>query len=125
MASMAQRPLNWASFSLLSILPQQLIHPLSSGISISLYSSMMQYWASAAIKGYAIIHAVTQMSKFSLMPRDDKFFDLFEVSASNMVKAAEGLKDMISTWENIDQKMDDLTKIEHQGDTILTKLCSS
>ena len=29
------------------------------------------------------------MPKFSFMPRDDKFFDLFEVSASNMVKAAE------------------------------------
>jgi uncharacterized protein len=58
------------------------------------------------------------MSKFSFMPRDDKFFDLFEVSASNMVKAAESLKDIITTWESIDQKMDDLTKIEHQGDTI-------
>lgn len=58
------------------------------------------------------------MAKFSLMPRDDKFFDLFEVSASNMVKAAESLKSMIYTWDGIDQKMDDLTKIEHQGDTI-------
>jgi predicted phosphate transport protein (TIGR00153 family) len=58
------------------------------------------------------------MPKFSFMPRDDKFFDLFEVSASNMVKAAETLKDMIYTWESVDRKLDDMTRIEHQGDTI-------
>ncbi len=58
------------------------------------------------------------MPKFSFIPRDDKFFDLFEVSASNMVKAADTLKDLIYNWENIDQKLDDMTRIEHQGDTI-------
>ncbi|MBN1375961.1 MAG: DUF47 domain-containing protein [Dehalococcoidia bacterium] len=58
------------------------------------------------------------MPKFSFMPRDDRFFDLFEVSASNIVKAAETLKDMIYTWEDISTKMDNMTKIEHQGDTI-------
>lgn len=58
------------------------------------------------------------MPKFSFIPRDDKFFDLFEVSASNMVKAAETLRDMIYTWENNSKKLDDMTRIEHQGDTI-------
>lgn len=58
------------------------------------------------------------MFKFNLMPRDDKFFDLFEVSAKNMVKAAENLKDMIYSWERFDEKLEELTKIEHQGDTI-------
>jgi len=58
------------------------------------------------------------MFKFNLMPRDDKFFDLFEVSAKNMVKAAESLKDMIYSWERFDEKLEELTKIEHQGDTI-------
>ena len=52
------------------------------------------------------------------MPRDDSFFDLFEVGTRNTVKAAETLNEMICTWENIDQKMEDLIKIEHQGDTI-------
>ncbi len=52
------------------------------------------------------------------MPRDDRFFDLFEVSSQNMVRAAESLKDMIYIWESVDQKMDEMTKIEHQGDTI-------
>jgi len=58
------------------------------------------------------------MFKFSIMPHDDKFFDLFEVSAQNMVRAAECLKDLISNWESIEQKVEELTKIEHQGDTM-------
>jgi len=58
------------------------------------------------------------MFRFSFMPRDDRFFDLFEVSSQNMVRAAESLKDMIYVWESVDQKMDEMTKIEHQGDTI-------
>ena len=58
------------------------------------------------------------MFKFNLMPRDDKFFDLFEVSAKNMVKAAASLKDMIYTWSCFDEKLEEMTRIEHQGDTI-------
>jgi predicted phosphate transport protein (TIGR00153 family) len=52
------------------------------------------------------------------MPRDDKFFDLFEAGVTNMVRAAESLKDLICGWENIDQRVEELIKIEHQGDTI-------
>jgi predicted phosphate transport protein (TIGR00153 family) len=58
------------------------------------------------------------MFKFNLMPRDDKFFDLFEVSAKNMVRAAESLKDMIYVWDRFDEKLEEMTQIEHQGDTI-------
>lgn len=58
------------------------------------------------------------MFKFNLMPRDDKFFDLFEVSAKNMVRAAESLKDMVYSWERFDEKLEEMTQIEHQGDTI-------
>jgi len=58
------------------------------------------------------------MFKFNLMPRGDKFFDLFEVSSKNMVKAAQSLKDLICGWDCIDQKLEEMDKIEHQGDTI-------
>jgi predicted phosphate transport protein (TIGR00153 family) len=58
------------------------------------------------------------MFKFNLMPRGDKFFDLFEVSSKNMVKAAQSLKDLIYIWDCIDQKLEEMDKIEHQGDTI-------
>ncbi|MBN1691163.1 MAG: DUF47 domain-containing protein [Dehalococcoidia bacterium] len=58
------------------------------------------------------------MFKLNLMPRGDKFFDLFEVSTKNMVKAAESLKDLIYTWDCIEQKLEEMDRIEHQGDTI-------
>ncbi|MDD5397768.1 MAG: DUF47 family protein [Dehalococcoidia bacterium] len=58
------------------------------------------------------------MFKLNLMPRGDKFFDLFEVSTKNMVKAAENLKELIYTWDCIDQKLEEMDRIEHQGDTI-------
>jgi hypothetical protein len=58
------------------------------------------------------------MFKLNLMPRGDKFFDLFEVSAKNMVKAAENLKELIYSWDCIDQKLEEMDRIEHQGDTI-------
>jgi len=58
------------------------------------------------------------MFKLNLMPRGDKFFDLFEVSSKNMVKAAQNLKDLIYSWDCIDQKLEEMDKIEHQGDTI-------
>lgn len=56
--------------------------------------------------------------KFPFIPRDEKFFDLIEASARNMVRAAEGLKGMIDTWENVGEKVDEITDLEHQGDTI-------
>jgi len=58
------------------------------------------------------------MFKLNLMPRGDKFFDLFEVSSKNMVKAAQNLKELIYSWDCIDQKLEEMDKIEHQGDTI-------
>jgi predicted phosphate transport protein (TIGR00153 family) len=58
------------------------------------------------------------MFRLNLMPRGDKFFDLFEVSSKNMVKAAQSLNDLIYSWDCIDQKLEEMDKIEHQGDTI-------
>ncbi len=58
------------------------------------------------------------MVKFLFMPREDKFFELFEESACNMVKASQALKDMIETWEFIDGRVAEITELEHAGDTI-------
>jgi len=56
--------------------------------------------------------------KFSIIPRGDKFFDLFEASADNMLKAAEGLKDLVNTWDNVEERIADIIEFEHQGDII-------
>jgi predicted phosphate transport protein (TIGR00153 family) len=52
------------------------------------------------------------------MPREEKFFDLFEGSAQNMVKAAQKLKELIYNWENVEEKVNEITELEHTGDTI-------
>ena len=56
--------------------------------------------------------------KFSFMPRNEKFFDLFEESARNMVKAARGLQELVETWKNIEGRIAEITELEHQGDII-------
>ena len=56
--------------------------------------------------------------KLRLTPREEKFFDLFEASAQNMVKTAEGLKRLIDTWSNIEGNVGEITQLEHEGDTI-------
>ena len=56
--------------------------------------------------------------KFPFIPREEKFFDLFQESARNMVKAAQGLKDMVDNWKNIEGMVSEITEIEHLGDTI-------
>ena len=52
------------------------------------------------------------MVKFSFMPREKKFFVLAEESATNMVKAAQGLKEMVDTWKNVEGKVAEITELE-------------
>ena len=58
------------------------------------------------------------MVRFPFMPRENKFFDLFEQSARNMVKASQALKEMIDTWEVVGGRVAEITELEHEGDTI-------
>ena len=58
------------------------------------------------------------MFKLSFLPKEEKFFGLFEDDAQNVVKAAQALKDMVDTWENVGGKVAEITELEHQGDTI-------
>jgi predicted phosphate transport protein (TIGR00153 family) len=64
------------------------------------------------------------MVRLSLMPREHKFFDLFEESARNTTKAANSLKEMIETWQFLDSRMAEITELEHQGDTITHQIIS-
>jgi predicted phosphate transport protein (TIGR00153 family) len=56
--------------------------------------------------------------RLPFIPREEKFFDLFQESAQNMVKAAHSLKEMVDTWEHVEGKVGEITELEHQGDTI-------
>jgi hypothetical protein len=56
--------------------------------------------------------------KFPFIPREEKFFRLFEDDARNMVKTAEALKSLIDSWENVEERVDAITELEHQGDSV-------
>ncbi len=58
------------------------------------------------------------MPNFSLMPREEGFFDSFEEGAQNAVKAALKLKELVDTWDNVAGKVAEITELEHVGDTI-------
>jgi len=55
---------------------------------------------------------------FPFLPREERFFDLFEEDARNMVKAAQGLKELLDNWENVGVKVAEITELEHEGDSI-------
>jgi len=56
--------------------------------------------------------------KFPFIPREEKFFELFEGSAQNMVKAAQALKQLVDTWENVGERVSEIVELEHEGDRI-------
>ncbi len=58
------------------------------------------------------------MFKFSLIPKEKKFFVLFEQSAQNAVKVTHQLRDLLDIWENVKERVGVITDLEHQGDAI-------
>ena len=58
------------------------------------------------------------MVKFSVIPREEKFFDLIEADAANMVRAAEALKDLVYHWKDVSEKFTKIAELEHAGDSI-------
>ena len=58
------------------------------------------------------------MPKFSLIPRDMEFYDLFEQETANLVVAGEKLVDLFNNYENVEAKAKELKDFEHRGDVI-------
>jgi uncharacterized protein len=58
------------------------------------------------------------MAKFSLLPREGRFFVLFEESAKNAAEVARYLQDLLNSWENVDAKVAKITELEHKGDAV-------
>ena len=57
------------------------------------------------------------MPRFSILPREPKFFDLFERNVDNVATAAKELASLFSNYTNIQQKVARLTELEHQVTT--------
>jgi predicted phosphate transport protein (TIGR00153 family) len=62
--------------------------------------------------------------KLPFIPREERFFDLFQASAENMVKAARSLKEMVDNWEHVEGRVAEITELEHKGDTITHEIMS-
>jgi uncharacterized protein len=58
------------------------------------------------------------MRKLSLVPKETKFFALFQQQSENIVKMAQQLKDMINVWQNIKERASVLADMEQDGDAI-------
>ena len=56
--------------------------------------------------------------RIPFLPREEKFFELFEDSAHNTVKAAIVLNELVDKWEHVEQRVEEIKELEHIGDTI-------
>ena len=62
------------------------------------------------------------MVKFSFIPRETKFFEMFESSAKNIVDIADGLNNMLCNWGDVEKNIEYITDLEHKGDSITHKI---
>lgn len=55
---------------------------------------------------------------FSLIPKEEKFFEMFKESAQNIHRGAVLLKEMMETWQDPPGMAKRIKDVEHEGDTI-------
>ena len=54
----------------------------------------------------------------SLIPKDIKFLDLFAVSGENLAAAALELRDLVDSYDRLDDQIADIQRLEKRGDQI-------
>lgn len=57
--------------------------------------------------------------RFSLLPRQDIFFNLLQESAANLELAAKHFLDLMENYENVPDKVAEIKRIEEIGDDII------
>ncbi len=62
---------------------------------------------------------------FSFLPKGEKFFDLFEQGASNIVDTAKAFQELVEKWDNIDARVQDIHDLEHKGDEITHRIMAN
>jgi uncharacterized protein len=58
------------------------------------------------------------MSPLRLMPRDERFFELFIADGENLLAAARELEALLTTYDRVDERVDSIRDLEHRGDEI-------
>lgn len=56
--------------------------------------------------------------KFNLIPKEDKFFKLFDEAAANIFKAAKIMKDMVDNYAQAELRAKEIFDAEYEGDRI-------
>jgi predicted phosphate transport protein (TIGR00153 family) len=62
------------------------------------------------------------LRRLRLIPRDERFFDLFAQAAANNLAGAEALLDLLERCEDVEGKADRLKALEHRGDELTRQL---
>ena len=65
------------------------------------------------------------MARFLMIPRETKFYDLFEKSAGNLVVAAGKLVDLFDDYRDVEAKVELIKDLEHEGDSITHEIMQS
>lgn len=75
--------------------------------------------AAAAVSRATIRHTRTFMlARLRLIPQDERFFDLFNRSAANILEGARILHELLTNYVDVERKVRHLKDIEHTGDEI-------
>ena len=59
------------------------------------------------------------MARFRLLPRDERFFELFELATDVVVDGAQSLQQMLEHFDQADAYRQKIADIEHKGDSII------
>ncbi len=59
-----------------------------------------------------------RLPRVRLIPREERFFDMFVEDAANVLAAARQLEAMLRTYDNVDQRAKELFAMEHHGDEL-------
>lgn len=62
------------------------------------------------------------MARFRIMPKGDKFYDLFEMGSNNVAAASERMVDLFDNFENQREKARAIKKLERDGDEITHRI---
>jgi uncharacterized protein len=58
------------------------------------------------------------MPKFSLIPRDNRFFDMFEKIGQNLLECSAVFHQLFVNFESVQHRVDEIKEFEHRGDSL-------
>ena len=59
-----------------------------------------------------------------LIPKDEKFFELFIEDGENLLAASRKLEEMVSVYDRLDERVSEIRALEHEGDEIDNELAA-